>query len=211
VLDLSPGLRRVNAPRNRKEPLDEKARPSARRRWSLAPAAARRLRHLQQHGQEAGRCLDGLGAGRKRVSAANGSDSQSRGDGEGSREFRAGDVHGGRGGKIEGRETINDPAAFQKFQESQGELSSALSRLLVAVERYPELKANQNFLELQSQLEGTENRIAVERNRFNEVARDYNSYIKVVPNSFVAGIGGFKEKPYFAAAEGADQAPKVEF
>jgi LemA protein len=110
-----------------------------------------------------------------------------------------------------GPDTINDPAAFERFQQTQGELSSALSRLLVAVERYPELKANQNFLELQSQLEGTENRIAVERNRFNDTARDYNAYIKVVPNNFVAGIGGFKEKPYFAAAEGADQAPKVQF
>jgi LemA protein len=110
-----------------------------------------------------------------------------------------------------GPETINDPAAFERFQQTQGELSSALSRLLVAVERYPELKANQNFLELQSQLEGTENRIAVERNRFNEVARDFNAYLRVFPNSMIAGIGKFTPKPYFEAAEGAQEAPKVQF
>lgn len=110
-----------------------------------------------------------------------------------------------------GAETLNDPAAFEKFQAAQGALSSSLSRLLVAVEQYPELKANQNFLELQSQLEGTENRIAVERGRFNEVARDFNAYIKVFPNSLIAGFGNFAARPYFAAAEGAEKAPKVEF
>lgn len=110
-----------------------------------------------------------------------------------------------------GADTINDPAAFQKFQASQGELSSALSRLLVTVEKYPELKANQNFLELQSQLEGTENRIAVERKNFNDAARDFNSYIKVFPNSMIAGFGKFAPKPYFEAAAGAETAPKVEF
>jgi LemA protein len=110
-----------------------------------------------------------------------------------------------------GPETINDPASFEKFQAAQGELSGALSRLLVAVERYPELKANQNFLELQSQLEGTENRIAVERGRFNEVARDFNAYIKVIPNSFIAGFGDFEAKPYFEASEAAKEAPQVRF
>ncbi|HET9886885.1 MAG TPA: LemA family protein [bacterium] len=110
-----------------------------------------------------------------------------------------------------GPETINDPAAFERFQQTQGELSGALSRLLVAVERYPELKANQNFLELQSQLEGTENRIAVERNRFNEVARDFNAYLRVFPNSMIAGFGKFTPKPYFEATEAAKEAPKVQF
>jgi LemA protein len=110
-----------------------------------------------------------------------------------------------------GADTINDPETFQRFQEAQGQVSSALSRLLVAVERYPELKANQNFLELQSQLEGTENRIAVERRRFNETARDFNTLIRTFPNTIIAAIAGFKPKSYFDATEGADRAPKVEF
>jgi LemA protein len=110
-----------------------------------------------------------------------------------------------------GTGVINDPDAFRRFQESQNEVSSALSRLLVTVERYPELKANQNFLELQSQLEGTENRIAVERGRFNDVAREYNTLIRTIPNNFIAGIAGFTPKPYFEAAPGAEQAPKVKF
>jgi LemA protein len=110
-----------------------------------------------------------------------------------------------------GTGVINDPQAFQRFQAAQDELSSALSRLLVTVERYPELKANQNFLELQSQLEGTENRIAVERRRFNDTAREYNAYIRTIPNNFIAGIAGFTPKPYFESAPGAEKAPKVEF
>jgi LemA protein len=110
-----------------------------------------------------------------------------------------------------GPDVLEDPQAFQRFQAAQGEISSALSRLLVTVERYPELKANQSFLELQSQLEGTENRIAVERGRFNEVARAYNTQIGQIPNNFVAAIAGFKPRPYFEAAPGAEQAPKVEF
>ena len=110
-----------------------------------------------------------------------------------------------------GTGVVNDPQAFQRFQSAQDALSSALSRLLVTVERYPELKANQNFLELQSQLEGTENRIAVERKRFNDVARDYNTYIKTIPNNFIAGIAGFTAKPYFEAVPGSEQAPKVNF
>ena len=102
-------------------------------------------------------------------------------------------------------------ASMQQFQQAQGELSSMLSRLMVVVEAYPELKANQNFLELQSQLEGTENRIAVERMRFNEVVKDYNTTIRRFPGNILAMIFGFDAKPYFKSTEGADQAPVVEF
>ena len=101
--------------------------------------------------------------------------------------------------------------AIAKFQAAQDQLSSALSRLMVVVERYPELKANQNFLELQAQLEGTENRIAVERGKFNETVNDYNSYIRKFPNNIIAGIFNFDKKGYFKATEGADKAPDVEF
>lgn len=104
-----------------------------------------------------------------------------------------------------------DEASIAKFQAAQDELNSALSRLLVTIERYPELKANQNFLELQAQLEGTENRIATERNKFNETVQDYNSYIRKFPNNIIAGICNFEKKGYFKAAEGADKAPEVEF
>ena len=103
------------------------------------------------------------------------------------------------------------PQALASFQQAQEGLSSALSRLMVTVERYPELKANQNFLELQSQLEGTENRIAVERRKFNEVTRAYNTTIRKFPNSFIAGIGGFNKKAYFEAVAGSETAPVVEF
>jgi LemA protein len=108
-------------------------------------------------------------------------------------------------------ELINDPAAFRKFQQAQQELGGALSRLLVTVERYPELKSNQNFLALQSQLEGTENRIAVERMRYNEAVRDYNTRLRLFPGSMVASFRGFKEKAFFEAAPGSEQAPKVKF
>ncbi len=108
-------------------------------------------------------------------------------------------------------EMLNDPAAFQKFQSAQDQLGSALSRLLVTVEKYPELKANENFLQLQSQLEGTENRISVERKRFNESVGEYNKTIKTIPNNFVANFSGFREKAFFKAKEGAEEAPKVEF
>lgn len=101
--------------------------------------------------------------------------------------------------------------SLAKFQAAQDQLSSALSRLMVVIERYPELKANENFLELQAQLEGTENRIAVERGKFNEVVNDYNSYIRRFPNNIVAGMFNFEKKGYFKAAEGADKAPEVEF
>lgn len=108
-------------------------------------------------------------------------------------------------------EVLNDPQAFAKFQSLQGELSGALSRLLVTVENYPQLKANENFLQLQAQLEGTENRISVERKKFNEVVQTYNTAIKRFPASMLAGMFGFKEKQYFKAIQGAETPPKVEF
>lgn len=103
------------------------------------------------------------------------------------------------------------PENIQKFQAAQGELTQSLSRLLVSVERYPELKANQNFLELQSQLEGTENRITVERQKFNEVTQEYNSKIRRFPNNLTASMFGFEKKGYFEAEAGANKAPKVQF
>jgi LemA protein len=102
-------------------------------------------------------------------------------------------------------------AELEKYQQAQGQLSSALSRLLVVVERYPELKANNNFVNLQSQLEGTENRISVERGRFNEAVQNYNTAIKRFPTVLFAAMLGFKEKPYFTATAGAETPPKVEF
>ncbi len=108
-------------------------------------------------------------------------------------------------------EVLNDPQAFAKFQSLQGELSGALSRLLVTVENYPQLKANENFLQLQAQLEGTENRISVERKKFNEVVQSYNTTIKRLPASMLAGMFGFGEKQYFKAIQGSDTPPKVEF
>ena len=101
--------------------------------------------------------------------------------------------------------------SIQQFQEAQGQLSSALGKLLMIRENYPELKANQNFLALQDELAGTENRIAVERNRFNEFARDYNQYIRRFPHVIYAGWFGFKKKGYFEADAGAQSAPVVEF
>jgi LemA protein len=103
------------------------------------------------------------------------------------------------------------PASLAAFQQAQDGLSSALSRLLVTIERYPDLKANQNFLELQAQLEGTENRIAVERRKFNEITRGFNTSIRKFPASIVAGVTGFEKKGYFEAIQGADTAPVVEF
>lgn len=103
------------------------------------------------------------------------------------------------------------PEKLAQFQQAQGELSGALSRLLVSVERYPELKANQNFLSLQSQLEGTENRIKVSRNDFNTAVQDYNTTVKTFPNALYAGMFGFKEKGYFTAEPGSDRAPEVKF
>lgn len=104
-----------------------------------------------------------------------------------------------------------DQASIQQFQQAQEGLSSALSRLMVVVERYPDLKANQNFLDLQSQLEGTENRITVERRNFNETAQTYNAQIRRFPDNIFSGIFGFERKAYFEAQAGAEKAPEVQF
>ncbi|MFZ1288573.1 MAG: LemA family protein [Melioribacteraceae bacterium] len=108
-------------------------------------------------------------------------------------------------------EMLSDPNAFAQFQSAQDGLSSALSRLLVTVENYPQLKANENFLQLQAQLEGTENRISVERKKFNEVVQNYNTTVRRFPASLIAGFAGFSQKQYFKAVAGSEQAPKVEF
>jgi LemA protein len=108
-------------------------------------------------------------------------------------------------------QALSDPKALERFQEAQGQLSGALSRLLVVVERYPELKSNQNFLALQSQLEGTENRIAVERRRYNEAVRDYNTRRRLFPGSLVAGLTGFQPKAFFEATPDAATPPRVKF
>ena len=118
--------------------------------------------------------------------------------------------------RAQATQTTIDPSnlneeSMKKFQAAQGELSSALSRLMVVLERYPDLKANQNVSELQAQLEGTENRISVERKRFNEVAQTYNTYIRSFPSNILAGMFGFQPKAYFTAETGAEKAPKVEF
>jgi LemA protein len=121
-----------------------------------------------------------------------------------------------KAGQVSGdalKNAANDPQAFEKFQQAQAGLSSALSRLMVVVEKYPELKANQNFRDLQSQLEGTENRISVERMRFNEAAQAFNTKRMSFPTVLIAGFFGsrFAEKQYFKAQEGAEAAPKVQF
>ena len=103
------------------------------------------------------------------------------------------------------------PEKLQEYQAAQGQVSSALGKLLMITENYPDLKANQNFLELQAQLEGTENRISVERMRFNETAQGYNKSIRRFPNSILSGIFGFDKKPYFDAAKGSENAPAVAF
>ncbi|MGP1435567.1 MAG: LemA family protein [Phocaeicola sp.] len=100
---------------------------------------------------------------------------------------------------------------LKEFQAAQGDVTNALSRLIAISENYPELKANENFKELQTQLEGTENRIAVERRNFNEAARTYNTTIRQFPRNIIAGIGGFNARPYFEAAEGSEKAPEVKF
>jgi LemA protein len=111
-----------------------------------------------------------------------------------------------------GRDITGDPAAFQRFQEAQDGLSSALSRLMVVSENYPDLKATQNFRDLQAQLEGTENRIAVERMRFNDAARDFNSRRSSFPTVILASLfGRFREKQFFHAQSGAETAPTVKF
>ena len=104
-----------------------------------------------------------------------------------------------------------DEASLKKYQQAQGELSQALGKLLAITENYPDLKANQNFLELQAQLEGTENRITVARDRFNSTARQYNTLIRKFPAAIVAKLTGFDKTPYFQAEAEASKAPKVEF
>jgi len=108
-------------------------------------------------------------------------------------------------------EVLNDPQAFARFQQAQDGLSSALSRLLVTVENYPTLKSNENFLQLQSQLEGTENRITVARNRFNETVQEFNTTIRRFPGSLIASFSGFTEAQYFQAQSGAEAVPQVRF
>lgn len=104
-----------------------------------------------------------------------------------------------------------DAAKLQQFQEAQDGLSSALARLMVVVEKYPDLKANRNFLELQAQLEGTENRITVERQKFNNIVQEYNRYIRNFPRNMLSGMYGFDQKGYFEAKKGAEDAPVVQF
>ena len=103
------------------------------------------------------------------------------------------------------------PEKLQEYQAAQGEVGAALGRLLAITEAYPDLKANENFLELQAQLEGTENRISVERRNFNDAARQYNTSRRSFPNNLLAGMFGFEERPYFASNEGAEQAPAIQF
>ena len=113
--------------------------------------------------------------------------------------------------KLDPNKAPTDAAQLQQFQQAQGQLSNALSRLLVVSEQYPELKANQNFLSLQAQLEGTENRISVERGNFNEAVKDYNTVVRSFPTVFFAGMLGFSPRPFFNAQPDADKAPKVNF
>jgi LemA protein len=113
--------------------------------------------------------------------------------------------------KVDPNSPPDSPEAMAAFQQTQDQLSSALSRLLVTVERYPDIKANANFRDLQVQLEGTENRIAVERRKFNETVQTYNTATKQFPTIIYSGFLGFKERPYFAASPGSEQAPEVEF
>ncbi len=108
-------------------------------------------------------------------------------------------------------QVLDNPQAFKRFQKAQDGLSNALSRLLAVTENYPDLKANQNFLALQSQLEGTENRIAVERRRFNEAVQSYNTLVLTMPAAIIASMTGFHQRPYFEAVQGANVAPKVKF
>lgn len=110
-----------------------------------------------------------------------------------------------------GSDMLNDPAKFQQFQQAQGQLGSVLSRLMVVMERYPDLKANQNFLELQNQLEGTENRIAVERRRYNDAAQAFNTFMRQFPNNLIARLSNFRQKAYFEADADAAKAPSVKF
>ncbi|MBI4535054.1 MAG: LemA family protein [Ignavibacteriae bacterium] len=109
------------------------------------------------------------------------------------------------------KDVLDDPATFSRFQAAQDQFSSAISRLLAVAENYPILKSNENFLALQTQIEGTENRIAVERRRFNEVVQQFNTAIRRFPAAFIANMSGFREKQYFKAREGAEATPEVKF
>ena len=160
------------------------------------------------------------GAGAERLSAAGGPDPQPGGERQGRRQLRAGDADRrwsrraaawARSAPRRRRRSSTIPQKFQQFQQAQDGLSSALSRLMVVVERYPELQAVQAFRDLMVQLEGTENRIAVERRPFNEVAQDYNTRVRKFPAALFAGMFGFQPKPYFQAQPGAETAPKVDF
>lgn len=113
--------------------------------------------------------------------------------------------------KLDPNKAPTDAAQLEQFQQAQGQLSNALSRLLVVSEQYPELRANQNFLSLQAQLEGTENRISVERGNFNEAVKDYNTAVRSFPTALFAGMFGFSPRPFFNAQPGADKAPEVKF
>jgi LemA protein len=113
--------------------------------------------------------------------------------------------------KVDPSQAPTDAAQLQKFEQAQGQLGNALSRLLVVSERYPDLKANQNFLDLQAQLEGTENRIATARNYFNQATQNYNTIVQSFPSNLIAGMSGFAIRPYFQAKEGSDVAPAVHF
>lgn len=113
--------------------------------------------------------------------------------------------------QINAAQVLQNPQLFQKFEQAQGQLTAALGRLMVVIERYPDLKANQNFIRLQDELAGTENRIAVERRRFNETVRNYNQKLRSFPTVLFAQMFGFQPRPYFQAAETAQEAPKVDF
>lgn len=113
--------------------------------------------------------------------------------------------------KLDPSQAPTDPAQLQKFEQAQGQLGNALSRLLVVSEKYPDLKANQNFQDLQAQLEGTENRITTARNHFNQAAQNYNTTVQSFPTNFIAGFSGFTIRPYFQAREGSDVPPPVHF
>jgi len=113
--------------------------------------------------------------------------------------------------KLDPNQAPTDPAQLQKFEQAQGALGNALSRLLVVSENYPDLKSNQSFLDLQAQLEGTENRITTARNHFNQAALSYNTSVQSFPTNFVANMSGFTVRPYFQAKEGTDVPPPVHF
>ena len=108
-------------------------------------------------------------------------------------------------------EVLSDPEAFARYQQVQDNLSSSLQRLLMVSENYPDLKADKNFLALQDEIEGTENRISTERRNYNDAAKEYNGYIRKFPTNIIANMGNFEKHPYFEAAEGAEKAPVVEF